>query len=66
MRTYDEWHIFFQNIDKDPSQITPRLTVRELLAAREHVHQCEECMAIVDRVLENAPPKSIVNDANLN
>jgi hypothetical protein len=43
MRTFGEWCKFFEDIEKDPKAITPRLTVRDFLAAREHIAQCKDC-----------------------
>lgn len=57
MRTYDEWCVFFADIEKDPKAITPRLTIRDMLAARDHVANCQVCTDSIDRVLESAPPE---------
>jgi hypothetical protein len=66
MRTFDEWCVFFQDINNDPAAITPRLTVRDLMAAKDHIHNCKVCMAIVDKVLGDAPVRSVIDDANPN
>ena len=66
MRTDAEWCEFFRDIDKDPAAITPRLTVRDLLAAKAHVHKCADCDAVLDRVLGDAPVRSVMDDVSPN
>lgn len=66
MRTYDEWCVFFQNIEKDPSAITPRLTVRDMIAARAHIDECKWCSASMDRVLSSAPPETLADQQSKN
>jgi hypothetical protein len=66
MRTFGEWCKFFDDIEKDPKAITPRLTVRDLLAAREHIDQCKDCSDSMDRVLANAPPEKPMGHIGFN
>ncbi len=54
---------FFKNIEKDPEAITPRLTVRELLQAREHIKTCQPCHDIV-YFTENEDDNSIPMSLN--
>jgi hypothetical protein len=66
MRTYDEWCTFFANIELDPKAITPRLTIRDMLAARAHIGECQTCADSVDRVLDSAPPENPMNPIGFN
>jgi len=66
MRTFDEWCKFFADIEKDPKAITPRITVRELLYARDHIEHCLVCSGRVDRVLDSAPPDTPMNHIGFN
>ena len=50
-----DWCKFFADIERDPKAITPRITVRQLLEAREHVSVCGACGDLVGRVLAKAP-----------
>lgn len=50
-----DWCRYFLDIQKDPEAITPRITVRQLLEAREHVYKCDQCFEITQRVLADAP-----------
>ena len=60
------WCEFFANIEKDPKAITPRLTVRDLLAAKEHIDSCKDCSDSMDRVLANAPPEKPMGHIGFN
>lgn len=51
---------FFADIEADPKAITPRLTVRQFLEAKKHVHTCHICHASVNRVL--AQHDKLAND----
>jgi hypothetical protein len=46
---------FFQQIEADPEAIITDLTIGEYLMARNHLIDCEECNAIVDRVINKYP-----------
>lgn len=46
-----DWCKYFSDIEADPSAITPRITVRQLLEAREHAHNCDVCNNRIERVL---------------
>lgn len=50
-----DWCAYFGAIEKDPEAITPRITVRQLMQAREHVYECDKCYEITQKVLANAP-----------
>jgi hypothetical protein len=49
---------FFKDIEKDPSAITPQLTVGQFLQARAHIATCDACDAIVDKVVGKSPPRT--------
>lgn len=53
-----DWCKYFQDIERDPRAITPRITVRQWLEARNHIQNCDPCSNRVDRVLASAPPES--------
>jgi hypothetical protein len=48
---------FFRKIEEDPKAIVSGLTIGDLLLARAHMNECDECLMRVDRVMENAPPE---------
>jgi len=56
------WCTYFANIEENPKAITPKLTVRQFMEAREHLHRCDVCFNRSERVLAAAPkdvfPKS--------
>lgn len=66
MRSFNEWCKFFQDIEKDPTAITPRLTVRDLYAAKDHIDECPECFASSDRVIANTPPETPMDRIGFN
>jgi hypothetical protein len=53
------WCEFFQKIEKDPSAITPRITIRQILQARNHVYDCDVCFNRTERILAKAPKESL-------
>jgi hypothetical protein len=56
-RSFEDWCQFFRDIEDDPSAIVSGLTVGDLLQARAHMSECDECPMRVDKVLEDAPPE---------
>lgn len=54
-----DWCKYFADIEADPSAITPRLTVRQWLQAREHVYGCDSCNLRVERVLAKEPKEQL-------
>ena len=50
-----DWCKYFGDIEKDHSAITPRITIRQLYEAREHVRGCDACNVRVNKVLAQAP-----------
>lgn len=66
MKTFEEFCAFFQRIERDPAKIVTGLKVRDLIAARAHVVDCQACSDILDRVLAQAPAKPLYDRENLN
>lgn len=50
-----DWCKFFADIEANPYGITPRITVRQLYEAQEHVRNCDSCNLRVERVNARAP-----------
>jgi hypothetical protein len=50
-----DWCNFFSTIERNPSAITPRLTVRQFIQAREHLYGCDTCFNRVERVMTKMP-----------
>lgn len=50
-----DWCKFFADIEKDPKAIVPRITVRQMIQAREHLANCDNCDLRMQRVEANAP-----------
>jgi hypothetical protein len=48
---------YFRRIEENPTAITPQMTVREFIGAKEHVKGCDVCSNRIDRVLADAPPE---------
>ena len=48
---------YFRRIEENPTAMSPRMTVREFLGAKEHIKVCDVCSNRVDRVLAKAPPE---------
>lgn len=52
-----DWCEFFRAIEADPTAITPQITVREYLQAREHLGSCDVCYNSSERVLSKYSQK---------
>lgn len=52
---------FFRNIEANPDAIVKGITIREMMQAREHLHNCERCSLSSQRVLAKAPKDSLKN-----
>jgi hypothetical protein len=50
-----DWCSFFADIEADPHRLRSDLTVKDLIAAREHLGSCDSCDLRVKRVLSKAP-----------
>lgn len=50
-----DWCSYFANIEKDPTVITPSITVRQFYQAKQHVQDCDVCFNRAERVLARAP-----------
>lgn len=50
-----DWCRYFADLEEDPVAHPPRLTVREFIQAREHIHGCDNCHNRVERVLARDP-----------
>lgn len=58
MKTFEEWCAVFAGIEKDPRAIvTPRLTQLDYTYGRQHLAECKECAARMDRVEAANPNK---------
>lgn len=67
MKSYDEWCLVFQGIEKDPSaKMNPPWTVRDLIAAKQHIAECKWCAASMDRVYRAAPPEKLSDQTSKN
>jgi hypothetical protein len=50
-----DWCAWFREIEADPHKLHNDLTVKDLIAAREHIGACDSCNCRVERVLAKAP-----------
>lgn len=50
-----DWCTFFSNIERDPAAITPRITIRQMLEAKNHLQSCDLCYDRSERVLAKEP-----------
>lgn len=46
-----DWCKYFADIEADPTALTPQITVREYLQARDHLQNCDVCFNSSERVL---------------
>ncbi len=54
MDKYEDFCAYFTKIASDPSAIATRITIREFLKARQHIHVCPKCAEIVESVASKA------------
>jgi hypothetical protein len=50
-----DWCKYFRDIEDNPKAITPRITVRQLFEARDHLSGCDVCNNRMERVAAKAP-----------
>lgn len=50
-----DWCSYFKKLEDDPSAMTPNITVREFMQAREHLYGCDACFNRSERVIAKAP-----------
>jgi len=55
MKTFSEWCEFFRQIESNPKAIVSGLRIRDVIAGREHLNNCDDCAIRVDRTLANRP-----------
>lgn len=48
-----DWCKYFFDIEADPEAVTPRITVRQMFEAREHLLVCDACYNRTERVVAN-------------
>lgn len=53
------WCKFFADIEADPTKIVKGLTVRQMIQAKLHINECQDCMDRADRVLANKPKDTV-------
>lgn len=56
-----DWCEYFAAIEKDPTAITPNITVRQFYEAKRHIEHCEGCFQRTERVLAKARPTKQIN-----
>lgn len=53
-----DWCKYFRDIEANPEAITPRITVRQLFEARDHLMGCDTCHNRMERVTAKEPKDS--------
>ena len=59
-----DWCKYFSDIARDPSAITPRITVRQFYECKEHINNCDDCAIKMDRLAEKNPSSGVEFDKN--
>ncbi len=61
-----DWCDFFRKIEENPERIISGMTVGDMVGARAHASECEDCIARIDRVNAKAPPQTFMDIQGIN